>query len=58
VFAPEFRLKRVPKPVQTKLIVVATESSVAVPIDVEIADLDETPPETLEKAVSIDVTVV
>lgn len=43
---------------QTKLIVVATESSVAVPIDVEIADLDETPPETLEKAVSIDVTVV
>ena len=56
VFLPEFRLSNVPVPVEATLTVVALGPAVAVPIDVEIADLDEAPPETRTRAVTIDVS--
>lgn len=54
-FLPEFRLTTVPTPRPATLKIVADAPTIAVPIDVEIADLDENPPETRTRAVTIDV---
>jgi hypothetical protein len=55
IFLPEFTLTNVSSPVEARLVVVSPPI-ISMPIEVEIADLDENPPDTRTRRVIIDVT--